>query len=131
MRFSCRTHRLAKLVTLHRNLGKRITKSVKIYFLDVGLASYLTGVQTERHLLQGPLAGPLFENFVVQEIVKFYYRHGKTGMAKPIEQFMKLFSGLNIHPGLIVSLSDETIPITSKVTSLSLDSLLERLQAII
>ena len=50
------------------------------------------------------------------------------GMAKPIERFFKLFSDLKIHPGTIVSLADETIPITKNVTSLSVESLLEKLE---
>ncbi len=60
----------------YRNLGKRITKSPKIYFLDVGLVCYLTGVKDREHLLNGPLAGPLFENFVIQETVKYFFNKG-------------------------------------------------------
>jgi len=148
----------------YRNLGKRIVKSPKIYFLDVGLVCYLTGVQTENHLLNGPMAGPLFENFVIQEIVKCYCNRGKranifflrthnqleidliiekhleihpieiklsktlyTGMARPIERFIKSFSGLKVNTGTIVSLADETIPITKNVASLTLNLLLEEL----
>ncbi len=61
----------------YRNLGKRIVKSPKVYFLDVGLVCYLTRIRTEEHLLNGPMGGQLFENFVIQEIVKCYYNHGK------------------------------------------------------
>lgn len=52
------------------NLGKRITKSPKIYFYDTGLVAYLTGVETEALFHYGPLSGPLFENYVVIDVIK-------------------------------------------------------------
>ena len=61
----------------HNNLGKRITKAPKVYFLDAGLVCYLTGLRDEAHLLQGPLAGPLFENFCVQETLKVFAARGE------------------------------------------------------
>ena len=60
------------------NLGSRIVKAPKIYFSDCGLASYLTGTQGRKALVRGPLAGALFENFVIQEILKHYFNQGKT-----------------------------------------------------
>lgn len=60
----------------YRNLGKRITKSPKIYFLDMGLVCYLTGFRTDEHIFDGPLAGALFENFVIQETVKYFFNRG-------------------------------------------------------
>jgi len=54
----------------YNNLGKRITKAPKVYFLDCGLVCYLTGISNKDVLLKGPLAGALFENFCVQETVK-------------------------------------------------------------
>ena len=54
----------------YNNLGKRIIKSPKVYFFDTGLVSYFTGIQTFKQYDQGPLAGGLFENYVVSEIYK-------------------------------------------------------------
>ncbi|MFZ3086052.1 MAG: ATP-binding protein, partial [Candidatus Hydromicrobium sp.] len=48
----------------YKNFGKRIIKSPKLYFLDTGLAAYLSGIQTKEHLLNGPMGGALFETFV-------------------------------------------------------------------
>ncbi len=53
-----------------KNFGKRIVKSPKLYFYDTGLVSYLTGIANEELFEKGPLAGPLFENYVVSEILK-------------------------------------------------------------
>ena len=61
----------------HTNLGKRIVKAPKVYFLDAGLVCYLTGLRDRGHLLRGPLAGPLFENFCVQETVKVFAARGE------------------------------------------------------
>lgn len=54
----------------YNNLSKRIIKSGKVYFYDTGLVSTLTGLQSERMYEYGPLAGPLFENYVIAEIRK-------------------------------------------------------------
>ncbi|OGS22311.1 MAG: hypothetical protein A2252_05700 [Elusimicrobia bacterium RIFOXYA2_FULL_39_19] len=54
----------------YNNMGKRITKAPKIYFLDCGLVCYLTGIHNKDILMKGPLAGALFENFCIQETVK-------------------------------------------------------------
>lgn len=53
-----------------KNYGKRIVKSPKVYFFDTGLVSYLTGIETFKQYDLGPLAGALFENYVVSEIYK-------------------------------------------------------------
>ncbi|MBR0056833.1 MAG: DUF4143 domain-containing protein, partial [Kiritimatiellae bacterium] len=52
------------------NVGKRFVKSPKIYFTDVGLASYLLGIETPAQLARDPLRGNLFENMVVADLVK-------------------------------------------------------------
>ncbi len=54
----------------HGNLGKRIVKAPKVYFVDCGLVCYLTRLRDGEHLLNGPMAGPLFENLCVQEDLK-------------------------------------------------------------
>jgi len=52
------------------NIGKRLTKSPKLYFYDVGLASWLIGITQESHLQAHPLRGSLFENLLVLEMLK-------------------------------------------------------------
>ena len=59
------------------NIGKRLTKSPKLYFHDVGLASWLLGIRQESHLDVHPLKGQLFENLVVLEIMKQLMNQGK------------------------------------------------------
>ena len=59
------------------NSDKRLTKSPKIYFLDTGLACYLTGWDTAKQLQRGAMNGHMFETFVVSEILKSHKNAGK------------------------------------------------------
>jgi len=59
-----------RLVPHFNNFSKRLIKSPKIYFFDVGLASYLLGIEHEKQLETHPLRGALFETFVVAEMLK-------------------------------------------------------------
>jgi uncharacterized protein len=52
------------------NLGKRLTKSPKVYIADSGLACHLLGIDTAAELAKSPFRGALFEGFVASEIVK-------------------------------------------------------------
>lgn len=54
----------------HKNYGKRLTKSPKIYFTDTGLVASLLGIREVSQLSREPLIGNIFENFVVTEILK-------------------------------------------------------------
>lgn len=54
----------------HANLGKRLVKAPKLYFMDTGLACFLLGVHKTEHLTGHPLRGALFETFVVAEACK-------------------------------------------------------------
>ena len=68
----------------HSNLGKRITKAPKLYFLDIGLVCCLTGIKDEDHL------------------------------------FRKLFAGWNIKPGMIISLVDQSVPLSDILSATTL-----------
>lgn len=59
------------------NLGKRLTKSPKLYFYDAGLAANLLNLEHPGQLATHPLRGPLFETWVVGEIVKAHLHRGK------------------------------------------------------
>ena len=61
----------------YRSLNKRLVKTPKIYFLDSGLQAYLTGWSDPEQALRGPLAGQLFENWVVSNLVRSYRQRGR------------------------------------------------------
>ncbi len=97
------------------NIRKRQIKSSKLYFTDVGLASYLLGIHTEEQASRDPLRGHLYENLVISEVIKgalncglrpevYFYRasHGKevdliireNGKLTPVEiKSSSTFSG--------------------------------------
>lgn len=62
------------------NITKRAVKTPKLYFLDTGLAAYLTRWTTADVLKNGAMAGAFFENFVIAEIIKSYYNCGVTDL---------------------------------------------------
>ena len=72
-----RTSRIIYLVEPYfNNHLKRVIKTPKIYFMDVGLLAYLTKWLTPETLANGAKAGNIFETFVVSEIVKSYLNAG-------------------------------------------------------
>tara|TARA_B110000008_G_scaffold98690_1_gene101457 strand:- start:169 stop:348 length:180 start_codon:yes stop_codon:yes gene_type:complete len=54
----------------HRNLGKRIVKSAKLYFMDSALAGYLTRQPSAEGMLAGSMGESFFEGVIVAEAVK-------------------------------------------------------------
>lgn len=58
------------------NVLKRAVKTPKLYFMDTGLAAYLTKWNTAEVLQHGAMAGAFFETFIVGEIIKSYYNRG-------------------------------------------------------
>ena len=62
----------------YKNINKRMTKMPKVYFLDTGLCSYLTGWSSPEVIQKGAMNGAFFETFVVSEILKSYQHNGQT-----------------------------------------------------
>ena len=61
---------LIRLPPWFENLGKRLAKTPKIYFNDSGLLCHLLGLETEGFSNNPISLGPVFENFVLMELVK-------------------------------------------------------------
>jgi predicted AAA+ superfamily ATPase len=62
----------------YSNTLTRMIKAPKFYFLDTGLAAYLTRWTSAEALEAGAMSGAFFETFVVSEIIKSWYNAGKT-----------------------------------------------------
>jgi hypothetical protein len=72
------TSRIVYLLQPYYNdLTKRAVKTPKVYFLDTGLAAYLTKWNTPEVLQNGAMAGAFFETFVIAEVIKSYINKGK------------------------------------------------------
>lgn len=65
------------LPPFHANIGKRLVKSPKLYFYDVGLAAFLLGIEAPVHVAGHPLRGALFETLVVAEVLKWRFNRGQ------------------------------------------------------
>ena len=66
-----------RLPPFHANIRKRLVRSPKLYFYDVGLASYLIGIENAKQVVTHPLRGALFENLVVAEALKRRFNRGR------------------------------------------------------
>lgn len=106
----------------YRNLGKRITKSPKVYFYDVGLVSHLCGIATQDVYEKGPMYGAMFENYIVAECLKrqmhrkthsklYYYRTHRGGEIDLIidhrqyQEFIEIKASETFHPRMLQSLN--------------------------
>ena len=68
---------LFKLPPFFENFGKRVIKSPKYYFTDVGLLTFLLGLTEPEQVTRDPLVGAIFENLVVMECLKTRFNQGR------------------------------------------------------
>ncbi len=52
-------------------------RGLKVYFADVGLATFLLGIHTPEQLARDPLRGNLYENLVIADVLKARYNTGQ------------------------------------------------------
>ena len=96
------------LEPFHANISKRLIKSPKLYFFDVGLAAYLLGIETPLQVTTHPLKGFLFENLVVVEALKHRFNQGKRSNLS----FYRDSSGTEVD--LLCSLADKFLAVEVK-----------------
>lgn len=68
---------VTRLAPYHRNFGKRLVKTPKLYFLDVGLMAWLLGIRDAVSIQSHAARGALFETYVVGEFVKRRFNAGQ------------------------------------------------------
>jgi len=61
----------------HRNFGKRLIKSPKLYFLDTGLLCYLLRIRSSEELSFHASRGAIFESFAIAELTKTAVHQGR------------------------------------------------------
>ena len=66
-----------RLPPFFQNISKRLVKTPKLYFYDVGLAAHLIGITEPGQLRTHPLRGQLFENLIVVEVMKHFLNRGR------------------------------------------------------
>lgn len=93
-----------RLQPYFKNISKRLVKSPKLYFYDVGLAAFLLGIENKNQISRDPLRGNLFENMVIAEALKYRFNQGKRSNlyfyrdAKGNEVDLLMVNGSDIFP---------------------------------
>lgn len=90
------------------NISKRLVKSPKLYFYDVGLAAYLMGINSAEQIAVHPLRGMLFENLIINEVMKYFFNKGQ----KPALMFYRDSNGNEVD--LLIQYGAEIVPIEIK-----------------
>ncbi len=72
------SHLVALLPPYHRNFGKRLVKTPKLYFLDSGLLCHLLRINAPDDLRHHAQRGAIFETWVVAETLKHRFNRGLT-----------------------------------------------------
>ena len=93
------------------NLGKRLVKSPKVYFMDTGLLCYLVGLRDVEHAASGPMGGAIFENLVVVDLYKTLIHRGE----EPAMYFWRTAAGSEVD--LIIETQGKLIPIEVKLSA--------------
>ncbi len=96
------------LPPFHNNLGKRVVKSPKIYFLDSALVAFLTRQPSAEALGSGSMSGAFFEGLIISEAIKCFFNHGK----KPDLFFWRSHDGLEVD--LLCQIGGTIYPIEIK-----------------
>jgi predicted AAA+ superfamily ATPase len=105
----------------YNNLGKRVIKSPKVYFYDIGLVAHLCGVSDQKVYERGPMYGAMFENYVIAECLKkilhrrmhskmYFYRtsHGvEIDLIidhRKSKEFIEIKASETFHPKMVKSI---------------------------
>lgn len=71
------THLIYMLQAYSNNNVQKAIKRPKIYFMDTGLACYLSGYISSETLERSAYNGAIFETYIISEIIKSYTNNGK------------------------------------------------------
>lgn len=105
------TYQIIILRPYHANIGKRLVKTPKVYFSDVGTLCYLTGLKDPDHAAAGPMGGAIFETAVVSEVMKALIHQG----IEPPLYFWRTSSGSEVD--LLIQHEGHLIPIEIKLSA--------------
>lgn len=103
------------------NVQKRVIRSPKIFFTDVGLATFLLGIHTVEQASRDPLRGNLYENLVVADIVKGALNRG----IRPDLYFFRDSHGHEID--LIIRENGKLVPVEIKSAATFSNDFVKRL----
>ena len=93
------------------NLGKRLVKTPKVYFTDVGTLCYLAGLKDPDHAASGPMGGAIFETAVLMEIFKTLTHRGE----EPQVHFWRTSAGAEVD--IVVESRGKLVPVEVKLSA--------------
>ena len=105
------THQVIILRPYFANLGKRLVKTPKVYFADLGTLCYLTGLKDPEHAAAGPMGGSIIETAVLTEIVKTLAHRGRD----PQVYFWRTSAGAEVD--ILVEHEGKIVPIEVKLST--------------
>lgn len=105
------TYQVIVLRPYFANVGKRLVKSPKVYFADVGTLCYLTGLKDPEHARAGPMGGAILETTVVHEVVRTLTHTGQ----EPQVYFWRTATGTEVD--LVVDTGSALVPIEVKLSA--------------
>lgn len=105
------TYQVIVLRPYFANVGKRLVKTAKVYFMDTGTLCYLTGLKDPEHAATGPLGGALLETAVLSEIVKALTHRG----IDPQVYFWRTSAGMEVD--FVVASGESLLPLEVKLTA--------------
>jgi predicted AAA+ superfamily ATPase len=105
------TFQVTILRPYHANIGKRLVKTPKVYFTDVGMLCYLTGLKDPDHTASGPMGGAIMETAVLSEIVKTLTHRG----VDPQVYFWRTSAGSEVD--IVLDAGTELVPIEVKLSA--------------
>ncbi len=103
-----------QVIVLHpyfANVGKRLVKTPKVYFTDVGILCYLAGLKDPEHAASGPMGGAIMETAVLSEIVKTLTHRG----IDPHVYFWRTIAGTEVDT--LVETGGKLVPIEVKLSA--------------
>jgi len=105
------TYQIVVLRPYHANLGKRLVKRPKVYFIDTGVLCYLVGLHDPAHAAAGPMGGALMETMVLSEIVKHYLHRGR----RPPVWFWRTADGSEVD--IVIESAEKLYPLEVKLSA--------------
>ncbi len=94
----------------YKNIGKQISKAPKIYFSDNGLVCHLLNIKKYNDLINHPLLGVFFENYCIQEHLKYFENLG----TRPDLFYIRTKTGYEID--LLINTAKGFIPVEIKLS---------------
>ena len=105
------TYQVVVLRPYFANVGKRLVKTPKVYFTDVGTLCYLTGLKDPEHAASGPMGGAILETAVLSELVKTLTHRGFP----PRVYFWRTMAGTEVD--FVVETDGRLVPIEVKLSA--------------